>query len=117
MMLIIQYTDSIYANSLNIQNNQEDALKLHHSVLPIWKMCSANKMAKFHLIRGYRDTIFYAETNNKFTELRALKMSKTNIRECVSKDVFQFSQGEIVAIEADCELIQDDTNQWSESHK
>ena len=93
-MLVIQYNDSIVQASLN-----------WNFFKPI---CAPQNMVRRHLVRGYNEKIFYAETNGSVEKIFKLEFHPTKSNELIKKEIYQMSGGRIAALESDGECIQND---------
>ena len=67
-------------------------------------------MLRLHLIRGYTDRIFYAESTGNAEKIFKLNLHSNKPETVVKKEVFQLAGSWITALEPDCENIQNDTD-------
>ena len=65
-------------------------------------------MLRRHLIRGYNDRIYFGETSGNSEKIFKLEMHPSKAETIVKKEVFQLAGSFLVAIEPDCENIQND---------
>ena len=96
-MMIIQYNDSIVSASLNDKNNFDE-------------ICGSQAMLRRHLIRGYNDKIFYAESTGNSEKIQELTLHNSKAETVSKKEVFQLAGSWIAAFEPNCENIQNDTD-------
>ena len=93
-MFIVQFNDCIVQASLNE---------------PIFKViCEPEAMIRRHLVRGYSEKIFYAESSGNAEKIMQLEFHKSKPNEITKKEIFQLAGSWIVAFELDGENIQND---------
>ena len=73
-MFIIQFNDSIVQASLN-----ERIFKF---------LCAPKAMIRRHLVRGYNEKVFFAESVGNADKLHELEFHKANPNEIVKKEIF-----------------------------
>ena len=95
----MQYNDGILAATLNGKNGWEE-------------ICSGSTMVRRHLVRGYKDRIYFAMISESTEKVFELSLSSAP-EELTNREVYQHVGGKIVALEPDCENIMDDTNEKS----
>ena len=66
-------------------------------------------MIRQHLIRGYSDRIFYAESAGNIEKIFQLHLH-ANKQTVVRREIFQLPGSWIASFEPDCENVQDDSN-------
>ena len=66
-------------------------------------------MIKRDLLRGYNEKVFYAESRDGAEAIYRLKLSANLDEEVEKKEIHAMSGSRIVALEIDCENIQDDS--------
>lgn len=93
-MLILQFNDSIVQASLN---------KASFKVI-----CEPEKMLRRHMIRGYNEKIFFAESSGNAEKIYQIEFHPHLSNEIVKKEIFQLAGSWLVAIEPDAENIQND---------
>ena len=96
-MFVIQYNDCVVTASLNDKKN-------------FVEQCGPQAMLRRHLIRGYSDRVFYAETSGNAEKIFELGLHGSKPETVVKREIFQLAGSWIAAFEPDCENIQDDTN-------
>ena len=96
--MIIQYNDSIATASLTDKKDFRE-------------VCGAQAMLRRHLIRGYSDRVFYAESTGNAEKLFQLNLHNTKPDIVVKKEIFQLAGSWIAALEPDCENIQNDQDE------
>ena len=67
-------------------------------------------MVTRHMIRGYKDCVFYAERHENVEKIYQLALKASAEDEITKTEVYQLVGNRIVALELDSENIQDDTN-------
>ena len=97
-IMVIQYNDSIATASLTDKHNFQE-------------ICGPQAMLRRHLIRGYHDRVFYAETTGNAEKLFQLNLHSTKPETVTKKEIFQLAGSWIAALEPDCENIQNDTEE------
>ena len=90
-MLIIQFNDSIVQASLN-----RNFFKL---------VCQPDTMIRRHLVRGYNEKIFFAETSGGVDKIFQIEFHPTKSHEITRKEIYQLAGGQLVAFESDGECI------------
>ena len=96
-MLIIQYEDSIVQTSINTNTAQV--------------ICEPTAMIRRHMVRGFNEKVFYAETMGTAEKVQMLEFHKTIPNELVKKEIYSFSGSWIVAIEPDSNNIANDAEE------
>ena len=66
-------------------------------------------MVKRHLVRGYSDQIYFAETLGNAEKIYKLEFNSNKIGEITRKPIYELAGSWIVAFETDCENIRDDS--------
>lgn len=93
-MLIIQFNDCIVQASLNDK---------------IFKVISQPEaMLRRHMIRGYNEKIFFAETAGNAEKIFQLELHNSMPNEIHKKEIYQLAGSWLVAFETDGENIQND---------
>ena len=67
-------------------------------------------MIRRHLVRGYNEKVFFAESVGNAEKIHELEFHKANPNEIVKKEIFQLAGSKLVAFEADGEQTQNDTD-------
>ena len=98
--LIMQFNDIIVSASLSAKDHWVE-----------W--CQPTSMVRRHLVRGYNDQIYYAETSGKNAgaKIVRLELSANKIGEVKRKEIYDLPGSQIAAFETDCENIQDDSKE------
>ena len=66
MIAIMQYSDCIVSASLNDRSG--------------WKeLCSPSDMVRRHLVRGYKDQVYFAETSQNAATIYKLEIHKEEV--------------------------------------
>ena len=68
-------------------------------------------MLRRHLIRGYHDRVFYAESTGNQEKIFKLNLHSTKPETVTKKEIFSLPGSWIAAIEPDCENIQNDSSE------
>ena len=92
----MQFNDIICTASLNEKRSWEE-------------VCKAKDMVKRHLVRGYCEQVYYAETAGNAQKVFKLEQHSTKAGEITTKEVYQLPGSSIVAFETDSQNIQDDS--------
>ena len=74
-IMVIQYNDSIATASLTDKHNFQE-------------ICGPQAMLRRHLIRGYHDRVFYAETTGNAEKLFQLNLHSTKPETVTKKEIF-----------------------------
>ena len=93
-MLIIQYNDTIVQASLN-----RNFFKM---------VCKPREMVRRHLVRGYNEVIYFAETTGKVDKISQIEFHPTKNNEILAKEIYQLPSAMLVAFEPDAENIGND---------
>jgi hypothetical protein len=91
-MFIIQYNDSIVEASLNNKKHFEEIV-------------DSKNMIRRHLIRGYNERVFLAETSGNAEKIQMLTMHPSKPEKVNKKEIYQLAGSSIAAFEYDCENI------------
>ena len=92
-MLVIQFNDCIVKASLN---------------KPIFSIiCEPAAMLRRHMVRGYNEKIFFAESSGNAEKIYQLEFHPTK-NELNKKEIYQLAGTWLVALEPDTENIQND---------
>jgi hypothetical protein len=62
-------------------------------------------MVRRHIVRGYQDRLYYAETTGNSEKIYEITMHPSRTNETAKSEVFQLSASWIVAFEADFENV------------
>ena len=62
-------------------------------------------MLRQHLIRGYSDKVFYAESNGNTEKIFQINLHSNKRDTVVKKEIYQLAGSWIAAFEPDCENI------------
>ena len=93
-MMIIQFNDCIVQASLN---------------RPTFKIiCKPEAMLRRHMVRGYNEKIFYAESIGNAEKIYQLEFHHLQSNEISKKEIFQLAGSWLVALELDASNIQND---------
>ena len=66
-------------------------------------------MCRIHMIRGYNNRVYFAEsTGGESEKIMELKLHNVNQDTIIKKEIFQFSGGKCIGFEPDGENIQND---------
>ena len=65
-------------------------------------------MIRRHLIRGYNDKIFYAESQGNVDKIQKLEFHASKPDKITKNEIFQLPGSSLVAFEPDSELVADD---------
>ena len=68
-------------------------------------------MLRRHLVRGYNELIFFAESSGNAEKIYQIEFHSQKTNEITKKEIFQLAGSWLVAIEADGENIQNDTEE------
>ena len=62
-------------------------------------------MVRRHLVRGYNEQVYYAETTGNAEKIFKLELHANKIGEVTRKEIYTLAGSWIVAFETDCENI------------
>lgn len=65
-------------------------------------------MLRRHLIRGYNETVFFAESSGNAERIVKLELHPSKLENVRRNEIWQLAGSWIVAFEPDCENIQND---------
>ena len=93
-MLILQFNDCIVQTSLN------------RSMFKI--ICKPKAMVRRHLVRGYNEKVYFAESMGNAEKINQLEFHRSNPNEITKKEIYQLAGAQLVAFEADPDHIAND---------
>ena len=70
-------------------------------------------MVKRHLVRGYNEQVYFAETSGNAEKIYKLELHTSKVGEVTKKQIYQLPGSWIVAFENDNMNVQDDS--WNSS--
>lgn len=65
-------------------------------------------MIKRHLVRGYNEKVYYAESTGSCSRIQQLSFHKSNPGEIANKEIISIAGSRLAAFEADGESTQND---------
>ena len=65
-------------------------------------------MIRRHMVRGFNEKIYYAETIGNAEKIYEIEFHRTHRDEISKDEIFQLVGTKVVAFEVDCESTQDD---------
>ena len=92
--LIVQFNDCIAQASLNLNTFEI--------------ICEPEDMVRRHMIRGYNDKIFFAESSGNVDKIQKLEFHSSDENKITKQEVFQLSGTKLEAFEPDNALMADD---------
>ena len=72
-------------------------------------ICEPETMVRRHLVRGYNEKIFFAESSGNVDKIFQVEFHSTKMNEIIKKEIYQLAGGWLVALEPDGECIENDT--------
>ena len=66
-------------------------------------------MLRRHLVRGYNEKVFYAESSGNAEKIFQIEFHGSKANEITKKEIFQLAGSWLVAFEADGECIENET--------
>ena len=65
-------------------------------------------MVRRHLVRGYNETVYFAESSGKVDKIFQIEFHPTKSNEICTKEIYQLASGWLVAFEPDSENTAND---------
>ena len=93
-MIILQFDDSIVQASLNLNSFEV--------------ICEPESMIRRHLVRGYNEKIFFAETQGNTEKIQKLEFHQTKANSVIKNEIWTLTGSQLVAFEADGQNIGND---------
>jgi len=94
--LVMQFNDIICTANLNEKKSWVEE-------------CRAKDMVKRHVVRGYCEQVYYAETAGNAEKVWKLEQHSTKAGSITKKEIYQLPGSSIVAFETDGQNIVDDS--------
>ena len=71
-------------------------------------ICKPEAMLRRHIVRGYNEKIFYAESSGNAEKIQQIEFHGSKANQITKKEIWQLAGSWLVALEADTECIEND---------